>query len=266
MDVQAGLDADGRIGSWHMVNINSGRAALETPYQIARTNHQYVESQAPLRHGSYRALAATANAFARECAMDELAMIAQQDPLAFRLRHIENARLRDVLVAAAEKSGWSDRETGREPNAGMGLACATEKGSYVGTCAQAAVDPRTGKITVRRIVLAFECGAIINPDNLLSQVQGCIVMALGPALREEIQFSDGSIQNASFAQYAVPRFADVPKLDIHLLDRRDLPSVGAGETPLIAVAPAIANAIFAACGQRVRALPMRLATGAAPTR
>ncbi|MFH0946227.1 MAG: molybdopterin cofactor-binding domain-containing protein, partial [Planctomycetota bacterium] len=106
---------------------------------------------------------------------------------------------------------------------------------------------------------AFECGPIVNPANLVSQIQGCILMGLGPALREEMVFQDGRILNASFAGYQVPRFADVPKIDVHLVRRDDLPSAGGGETPIIAVAPAIANAVARACGVRLREMPMRLA-------
>jgi isoquinoline 1-oxidoreductase len=104
----------------------------------------------------------------------------------------------------------------------------------------------------------FECGAVLNPANLTAQIQGAIIMGLGPVLREEMRFEDGKILNASFDDYLVPRFADVPELDIHLLDRPDLPSVGGGETPIIAVAPAIANAIFRATGKPVNAMPIRL--------
>src|SRR5205823_1862036 len=99
---------------------------------------------------------------------------------------------------------------------------------------------------------AYDCGKIINPANLMRQVTGAILMGLGPALREEMTFESGKITNATFRKYQVPRFADVPELDIHLIDRPEVPSSGAGETPIIAVAPAVANALFAACGVRVR--------------
>jgi isoquinoline 1-oxidoreductase len=105
----------------------------------------------------------------------------------------------------------------------------------------------------------FECGAIINPANLRAQIDGAVIMGLGPALREEMIFENGRMQNAAFSEYAVPRFKDVPELDIHLLNRPDLASAGAGETPIIAVAPAIGNAVFQATGVRLRAMPMRLA-------
>jgi isoquinoline 1-oxidoreductase len=122
-----------------------------------------------------------------------------------------------------------------------------------------ALDPKNQKLKVARICQAFECGAILNPANLLSQVQGAIIMGLGAVLREEIQFDDGQITNASFRKYQVPRFDDVPQVDVHLINRPDLPSAGAGETPIIAIAPAVANAVFRATGKSVTSLPIRVA-------
>ena len=136
------------------------------------------------------------------------------------------------------------------------MACGTEKGSFVAACAEVTVEH--DKIHVERICQAFECGAIQNPLNLRMQVEGCIVMGLGGALFEAMEFANGRIKNASFGSYRVPRMSDVPELDIHLLDRKDLPSVGAGETPIIAVAPAIANAVYDAVGKRCRSLPLKL--------
>jgi isoquinoline 1-oxidoreductase len=189
--------------------------------------------------------------------MDELAEAAGKDVLGFRLVHLENERLKAVLVEAARRFDWETRSKTKEPNVGVGLACGTEKGSYVAACAEIEVTDNQ-RIRVRRICQAFECGAIINPENLMAQVKGCIVMGLGPALREEIRFREGKITTASFSRYPVPRFDDVPPMDIHLLNRQDLPSVGAGETPIIAIAPAIANAVFHATGRRVRNMPIRL--------
>ena len=145
---------------------------------------------------------------------------------------------------------------------GVGLACGTEKGSFVAACVEIEVDPSQDQIKIRKVCQAYECGAILNPDNLRKQVEGAIIMGLGPALREEMVFEEGRMQNASFRKYQPPRFSDVPELDIHLLDRPDLASAGAGETPIIAVAPAIANAVFAATGTRVRTMPIRLKTQA----
>jgi CO/xanthine dehydrogenase Mo-binding subunit len=192
--------------------------------------------------------------------MDELAHAAGRDPLEFRLAHLENLRLRAVLEEAARRFDWPLRSKEKRPNFGVGLACGTEKASYVAACAAVEIDPDTGNIRVQKVTQAYECGAILNPDNLRAQVEGCILMGLGPVLREEMRFAGGKIQNAAFARYAVPRFDDVPELDIHLLNRPDLPSVGAGETPIIAVAPAIAGAVFHATGHRIRQMPIRLAT------
>jgi isoquinoline 1-oxidoreductase len=191
--------------------------------------------------------------------MDELAEAAGRDPLEFRLAHLDEPRLRAVLEEAAGKFGWPNRVKKKEPNVGVGLACGTEKASFVAACAEVAVDRQQGTITVKRVCQAYECGAITSPDNLLAQVQGCIVMGLGPALGEEMRFEGGKVLNPKFSEYPVPRFADLPQIDVHLLDRQDLPPVGAGETPLIAVAPAIANAVFQATGARVREMPMKLA-------
>ena len=118
------------------------------------------------------------------------------------------------------------------------------------------VNVKLGTIEVKKVCEAFECGPIQNPDNLLSQIQGCIVMGLGGALREEMKFKDGKILNASFSSYLVPRFKNVPQIDVHLVNKTDIPSAGAGETPIIAIAPAISNAVFAATRIRLRSMPM----------
>ncbi len=259
IDAEARLDADGNLASWYFVNINSGANEIQTPYRAGKNRAQFVPSEAPLRHGSYRALATTANTFGRECFMDELAEAAGRDPLEFRLAHLEPGRLRDVLEEAARRFDWATRSKKNEPGLGVGLACGLDKGSYVAACVEVAVDREAETIAVKRVCQAYECGKILNPSNLLNQVKGAIVMGLGPALREEMKFESGKMLNASFGRYRVPRFDDVPDLEIHLLDRPDLPSAGAGETPLIAVAPAIANAVHAATGHRARTMPIRLA-------
>jgi len=260
IELRGGLDAHGSLIAWEHTNINSGGAAIATPYEVPNPSSRFVGSNPPLRQGSYRALAATANNFARESFMDELAHAAGSDPLAFRLAHLENPRLRTVLETAVAKFGWAERHKNRAPNIGLGLACGTEKGSYVAACVEVAIDRQERKIVVRRICEVFECGAILNPANLLSQVQGCIIMGLGGALTEEIRFEEGKILNANFDRYQVPRFRDVPELDIHLLNRPDLDPAGGGETPIIAVAPAIANAVFQATQVRIRSMPIRLKT------
>ena len=256
IEVTGGLGSQGGLLAWTFDNYNSGGSALETPYTISNVRTRSISCDAPLRAGSYRALASTANTFARECFMDELAEAAGADPLSFRLDHLDKGRLRDVLLAATEKFDWSGRRKKRGSSRGVGLACGTEKGSFVAACAEVEVDRTTGTVKVHQICQAFECGAIQNPDNLKAQVDGCVIMGLGGALRERIDFAEGKIQNASFSSYQVPRLDEVPAIDTVLINRRDLPSAGAGETPIIAVAPAIANAVFHATGIRVRALPI----------
>jgi isoquinoline 1-oxidoreductase len=118
------------------------------------------------------------------------------------------------------------------------------------------VDRKTQAVRVVRIVSAFECGAIVNPGNLRNQVEGSNVQGMGGALFEAIQFENGRILNGRMSQYRVPRFSDLPVIETVLLDRKDLPSAGAGECPMIALAPAIANAIFDATGVRLRSLPL----------
>jgi isoquinoline 1-oxidoreductase subunit beta len=258
IDVEASLDDRDRISSWHFINVNSGGAAIDTPYRVPNARSRFIQSRAPLRHGSYRALAATANTFARECFMDQLAVAAGSDPLEFRLQHLEQPRLRTVLESAADRFGWRRRVKDRGSNVGVGLACGTEKGSYVAACVEVTAEPTRSEFTIDHVCQVFECGAVINPANLLAQVQGCVVMGLGPALHEEIRFENGRILNGSFRQYRVPRFEDIPSLDVHLLDRPDLPSAGGSETPIIAIAPAIANALFHATGIRLRSMPLTL--------
>ncbi len=257
IDIEAGLDADGKLTSWFFVNINAGGSAINAPYRTGEQDCQRVRSDSPLRQGSYRALAATANNFAREAFMDELAEAAGSDPLQFRLAHLDSGRLRTVLETAAARFGWADARRKKEPGVGVGLACGTEKGSVVAACVEIAI--RQDEIVVKRVCEVFECGAVLNPANLLSQVHGCIIMGLGPALREEMRFDSSRILNPSFSQYGVPRFRDVPELDMHILDKPEAPSAGGGETPIMAIAPAIANAVFHATGQRVREMPIRLA-------
>ena len=254
IETEASLDEKGALTSWHFININSGGSGLDTPYRSGNARCQFLRSDTPLRQGSYRVLAATANNFARESFMDELAAAAGADPLDFRLAHLENPRLRAVLETAAARFNWKERAARKTPQTGVGLACGTEKGSYVAACVEIGIDQ--GKISVRHVCEVFECGAILNPDNLLSQVQGAIIMGLGPALREEMRFENGEMLNASFRKYQVPRFDDVPEMDIHLINRPDLASAGAGETPIIVIAPAIANAVFHATGVPVRTMPI----------
>ncbi len=245
---------DGTITEWEFHNYNSGPSGLQSPYEIAGKKEQYHQSKSPLRQGSYRGLAATANHFVRESYMDELASSVKMDPLEFRLKNAKDERLRNVIVAAADKFGWKARK--KAPGRGFGIAAGFEKGGYVATCTEVSVDEKTGAVKVLRAVVAFECGAVVNPEHLRNQVEGGIVMGLGGALFEEIQFGEGKVLNNRLAKYRVPRFSDMPVIESVLLDRKDLVSAGAGETPIVGIAPAIGNAIFDANGKRIRRMPL----------
>jgi len=259
IECKGGLDDKGSLTAWDFTSINPGGSAIDTPYNIANTKILSAGSDSPLRQGAYRCLGATANNFARESFMDELAAAAGADPLAFRLAHLENERIRTVLEAAARHFDWPSRKKKVTGELGVGLACGTEKNSVVAACVEVGIDRKRGEIKVHEVCEAFECGPIQNPANLTSQVQGCIIMGMGGALREAMEFENGRILNANFSGYLVPRFEDVPKIDVRLVNKTDIPSAGGGETPIIAIAPAIGNAVFAATGIRLRSMPMQRA-------
>lgn len=254
IEVKAGATKEGIVTAWEFHNYNSGGSGIETPYDVAHKKIQFHRMESPLRQGSYRGLAATANVFARESIMNDLAVELKQDPLEFRLKNLREERMKNVLEAAAKKFGWS---TGiPSPNHGYGIACGDEKGSYVATCAEIGMDTEENTPKVIRAVVAYECGAIINPDHLENQIQGAVIQGLGGALFEYLDFKDGKILNASFSKYRVPRFSDTPALEIVMLNRTDIPSVGAGETPILGIAPAVRNAIANATGKRLYTLPL----------
>jgi isoquinoline 1-oxidoreductase len=252
IEIKSGIRNDGTITAWEFDNYNSGPSGIATPYNIANRRVEFHPSDSPLRQGSYRGLAATANHFAREMHVDELAHVLGMDPLQFRLKNLSNSRLRAVLETAAAKFGWEGKKS--SSTRGFGIACGMEKGGYVASCVEVEVDRSTVKI--RRVMTAFECGAVVNPNGLKNQIEGAVVQGIGGALFEAIQFENGRILNPHFAEYRVPRFSDVPDIEVVLVDRKDLPSAGAGETPLIALAPAVGNAIFNATGIWLRSLPM----------
>jgi len=253
IDVKGVVDARNRIVAWEFDNWNSGNAGIRTPYDVPNQRIQFHQSDSPLRQGSYRGLAATANHYVREMHMDAMARALKIDPVEFRLQHLKDERIIAVLEAVAAKIGWPKPSV---PGRSLGIACGTEKGGYIATAAE--LSPAAGGFKIERLVAAFECGAIVNPDGLRNQVEGSIVQGLGGALFEAVTFADGRILNGSMAQYRVPRFKDVPPIDVVLIDRKDLPSAGAGETPIVCVAPAI-GAAARAFGTVKPALPVTLA-------
>jgi nicotinate dehydrogenase subunit B len=253
IEVSSGVKNDGTVTAWEFHNYNSGASAIQSKYAFPNQNIQFHSTKSPLRQGSYRGLAATANHFAREVHMDELAQLVGMDAVEFRLKNTQDQRLKAVLEAAAKSFGWGAR---KQPGRGAGIACGFEKGSYIATAAEVSVDPKTKKVKLERVVASFECGAIVNPAHLHNQVEGAVVQAIGGAFFEAIDFQNGQILTAKFSRYRVPRFSDMPPIEIVLLDRKDLASAGAGETPIVGLAPAVSSAIFEATGQRLRSLPL----------
>ena len=253
IDATSGVRSDGTITAWEFHNYNSGSAGIRTYYEIPNQRIVFHAANSPLRQGSYRALAATANHFARESHMDEMAHTVKMDSLEFRLKNLKDERLRAVFEAAAKQFGWGKSKAAGQ---GFGMGGGYEKLGNIATFAEVHVDRQSGNVKVVRVVSAFECGAIVNPDGLRNQIEGSNVQGLGGALFEAIEFDNGKILNGRMSEYRVPRFSDVPVLETVLLDRKDIPSVGAGECPMIGLAPAIANAIFDAAGVRLRSLPL----------
>lgn len=253
IEIRAGVSRDGLLKAWEFHNHNSGPSGIETPYETVAKKIAYHPMDSPLRQGSYRGLAATANTFAREALIHDLADGIKMDQLEFRLKNLGEPRMKGVLEAAAKKFGWTGKSD--KPNHGVGIACGTEKASYIATCAEVAVDS-DGEIKVVRVVAAFECGGIINPNHLENQIQGSIVQGLGGALFEFVDFKDGELLNGKMSRYRVPRFSDIPALEVVMVNRKDIPPAGAGETPILAIAPAVRNAVANATGKRIYTLPL----------
>jgi isoquinoline 1-oxidoreductase beta subunit len=269
-ELRAGLDAKGRLVAWHhRVRTPSisrqlghtaagaaapdvGEGAQDVPYTIPAIRVDQAAPEPGVPIGWWRSVYSSQNAFAEEVFMDELARAAGKDPLAFRLAHLpRTSRLRGVLQLAAEKAGWG----GSVPKGrGLGIACHASFGSYVAHVAEVSV--RNGRIAVHRVVTAVDCGTALNPDSVEHQAEGSVVYGLSAALRGEITLKDGAVVQANFDDYEPLRMSEVPKVEVHLVPSQEEPG-GMGEPALPPIAPAVANAVFAATGERLRSLPLR---------
>ena len=208
----------------------------------------------PLRTSAMRSLGGAANTFANESFMDELAVAAKIDPLEFRLRHLTDPRAHEVLKTATQRAGWGSPLPADE---GRGIAFVQYENdeAYVATVAHVHVNRASGAVRVKRIVVAHDCGLIINPDGLRNQIEGNVIQSASRALKEQVTWNESCITSVDWESYPILKFSEVPEVEIALINRPNEPAVGAGEPSTVTTAAAIANAIFAATGARVREIP-----------
>jgi nicotinate dehydrogenase subunit B len=217
--------------------------------QIDVTAHRLLTM--PIRSSALRSLGAHQNIFAMESFMDELADLAETDALAFRLSHLTDERAKEALKTAATAASWGQP---LNENTGRGIAFARYKnrGAY---CAVVADVEAEESVQVKRLTIAVDVGRIISADGVRNQIEGGAIQATSWALREEVKFDRGAITSTDWESYSILRFGEVPRVEVHLIPRPDLPSLGAGEAAMGPVTAAIGNAIFSALGVRLRNLP-----------
>jgi CO/xanthine dehydrogenase Mo-binding subunit len=232
--------------------MTSGRNAIPH-YRLRRARVTLHVEPTPLRTASFRSLAAAENIFAIESFMDELAHLSAQEPLAFRLKHVEDERLRRVYERVAERSGWG-RTAGERR--GLGIAGTIYHGTYIAEVAEVAVDP-SGRVRLEKVWAAVDPGLTLNPDGVRNQIEGGIQQSASWTLLEEIRHRDGRIANTGWDTYPIATFRDAPRsIEVDVIGDATKPSTGVGEPGAVAISGAIANAVFAATGVRVRELPM----------
>jgi CO/xanthine dehydrogenase Mo-binding subunit len=206
----------------------------------------------PIRTSSLRSLGAFVNVFAIESFMDELATEAAVDPVEYRLRHLRDPRARSVVEAAARRAGWGEPlPEGR--GRGIGFARYKNTAAY---CAVVAEVEAVDDLRVRRLAITVDAGMVVNPDGLVNQIEGGATQSLSWTHTEQVRFDRTRVTSNTWEQYPILRFSDVPPIDVALIDRPELPSLGVGEAAQGPVPAAVANALFAAVGVRVRDLPL----------
>jgi isoquinoline 1-oxidoreductase beta subunit len=255
MQLQACLDKRGLPAAWFM-RLSGPSLALDgtdLPYAIPEVREEHVETASAVPVGAWRSVGASNNAFAIECFIDELAQAAQRDPIEYRLALLDDApRHRAALELAAAKAGWSGPLA---PHHGRGVAVYKSFESVVAQVAEVSVV--NGTIRVERVVCAIECGVAVTPDAVRAQLEGGIAFGLSAALHEEVRIADGRVQQASLQDYPILTLAEMPQVEVHIVPSEAAPG-GVGEPGVPVIAPAVANAVFAATGQRLRRLPLRL--------
>jgi CO/xanthine dehydrogenase Mo-binding subunit len=223
------------------------------PYAIPSARVVLHVEPTPLRTANFRSLAAAENVFAIESFVDELAHASGQEPLAFRLRHVEDARLRRVMERVADVSGYATKLPARR---GRGFACTLYHGTYVAQIAEVDVAA-SGAVRVLRVWCVVDPGLVINPDGVRNQVEGGIQQSASWTLLEELRHKDGRVATTSWDTYPIATFRDAPEsIQVLVEGDRGAPSTGVGEPGAVPTSAAIANAVFAACGARVRDVPL----------
>ncbi|NLC59135.1 MAG: xanthine dehydrogenase family protein molybdopterin-binding subunit [Armatimonadetes bacterium] len=255
VQIRSGLDSDGRIVLWDYTVYNAGERGAPHFYTIPHHRTRGTSGRSPLPTGAWRAPGNNTNTFAREQQIDLMAARAGVDPVEFRLRHLAaDAPVRRCLEVAARLFGY---QPAKPPSRrGYGVALGTDAGTWVAHLAEVAVDRQTGKVQVKRVVCAQDMGRAINPEGARMQMEGCITMGLGYALGEEVRFQGGEVRTRSFAEYPLPRFSDLPRIETLLVNPTEGAPQGGGEPAIICMGAVIANAIFDATGARLYHLPM----------
>jgi nicotinate dehydrogenase subunit B len=216
----------------------------------------------PLRTCNLRAPGVIARCFASESFIDEIASELGVDPIKFRLScELNDPRTAAALLAVSEKAGWQTRPSPLAPSAktiasGRGVACANRDDTIVAVVAEVEVNKESGVVAVKRVIVAHDCGLVVNPDGVKNQIEGNVMQGVSRTLFEEVQFDQQSVTNTNWSSYRTLRFHEIPDVDIVLLDRPELGFLGAGEPSIIPIPAAISNAIFDATGARVRDIPL----------
>ena len=215
-----------------------------------------------LRASALRGLGAPQNTFANESFIDELAAAAGADPLAFRLKHLDDARAKALIAKVAEISAWQPRASPQKTRGGIkrgrGLAFARYENEFASAAVviEIAVHTRTGQVSVTKVYVAHDCGLIVNPDGLRNQIEGNVIQTLSRALKEQLRFDRDGVTSLDWIDYPILRFSEIPQdIVIALLDHPEDPMYGAGEATAVPIFAALANAIFDATGARLRSLP-----------
>jgi len=259
--IRSGVSGSGKMHFWNYRVYYAGDRGAAQFYTIPNQSTVVyssgwggAEGSHPFTTGPWRAPGNNTNTFARESQIDEMAARIGADPLAFRMDNLSDKRMRRVLLAAAEKFGWkpAPAPSGR----GWGIACGIDAGTYVAAMAEVAVEKSSGNISVKRVVCAQDMGLSVNPEGAALQMEGCITMGLGYALREDLRFRGGKIFDHNFDTYEIPRFSWLPKIETVIIDDKHADPHGGGEPAIILMGAAVGNALFDAAGIRMVRLPM----------